>query len=373
MGYYTDSSPTVPISRIDWGALSHAIYGFALVRSDGSLDLTSTSLAQNAPTFVREARAAGVRPMFSLAQEWWVDATTFEAAATNRRARLVENVMSVVDTYGFDGLDIDWEPFDTGTQGRALRDLVADLRARLGPTKLLTIAVGAYQRDYGYWGAEHRPFDRISIMTYDMSGGSDPYTWHNSALYDPDGQVWSVNLAVERFTRAGVPLVKTNIGIPFFGQVWTGATGPRQPVTGASQRRTYYHALAATYGLGSAQWDDVAQVPYLGGSSFVSFDDERSVTAKVNYARQRGLGGWIIWELSADYLPERTPANPLIAAVKSAWRRGVADAATGTSDGVESGIGRSRARSARLAERGGFAVDLLHRYGVLAMRDLHRP
>lgn len=339
MGYYT-SGTTLPISRIDWGALSHAIYGFALVRSDGSLDVTSLSLAQNAPTFVREARAAGVRPMLSLAQEWWIDATTFEAAATNHRAKLVENVMSVVGTYGFDGLDIDWEPFDTGTQGQALLDLAADLRGRLGPTKLLTIAVGAYQRDYSYWGAEHRHFDRISIMTYDMSGESDPYSWHNSALYDPDGQVWSVNLAVERFTRAGVPLAKTNIGVPFFGHVWTGATGPRQPVAGTSQRRAYFRSLAATYDLGRAQWDDVALVPYLSGNSFVSFDDERSVTAKVNYAMQRGLGGWIIWELGADYLPERTPANPLTAALKRAWRPGVADAATGPSDGLEPLVGR---------------------------------
>lgn len=322
MGYYTPWGKTLPISRIDWSALSHAIYGFAVVRSDGSLDLDSVSLAENAAQFVSAARAAGVRPMFSLAQAWWSgDQESFELAATYNRETLVSNVIDVVDTYGFDGVDIDWEPFDAGTQGQVLLSLAADLRARLGTTKLLTIAVSYYQSDYAYWGRAHAYFDRLSIMTYDMSGTWDPYTWYNSALYDPEGRVWSVNLAVERFTLAGVPAATTNIGIPFYGYVWSGATGPYQSVDGASTQQSYYQDLAVDYDLRSALWDDVAQVPYLTGHSFISFDNERSVTAKVDYAVKRGLGGWIIWELSADYLADGIPANPLLAAIKKAWRR----------------------------------------------------
>ena len=321
MGYYTPwGNTTLPISSVNWGALSHGIYGFAIVKSDGSLDLNSLSLAQNAQQFVAAAHTAGVKATFSLAEAWWNgDTTSFQQAATNNRATLVNNVMNVVNTYGFDGVDVDWEPLSISSQGTALQSLAADLRTRLGTTRILTIAVGFFQSDYTYWAKAQTYFDRISVMTYDMTGSWDPYAWHNAALYDSDGRVWSVNRAIEKFRTGGVDLAKVNIGIPFYGYVWRGASGPRQSTNGTSSTQTSYQSLVSSYHLKSASWDDVAKVPYLS-NPFVSFDNEQSVAAKVNYATSRGLGGWIVWELSADYLPGQNPSNPLAAALKSAWR-----------------------------------------------------
>ncbi|HSI08581.1 MAG TPA: glycosyl hydrolase family 18 protein, partial [Rariglobus sp.] len=78
------------------------------------------------------------------------------------------------------------------------------------------------------------------------------------------------------------------------------------------------------------RWDDVAEVPYLGlaknpakpteGAAFISFDDERSLRLKIEYARRMKLGGAIIWELGSGWRPE-LPAgkrDPLLQAVKKA-------------------------------------------------------
>ena len=50
-------------------------------------------------------------------------------------------------------------------------------------------------------------------------------------------------------------------------------------------------------------WDETAQSPWLWNAatrSFVSYDDPRSIGVKAAYARERGLGGIMFWELSQD-------------------------------------------------------------------------
>jgi chitinase len=50
-------------------------------------------------------------------------------------------------------------------------------------------------------------------------------------------------------------------------------------------------------------WDTVAQVPYLYSPTtkrFISYDDPQSVSAKVDYANQEGLGGMMLWEVTND-------------------------------------------------------------------------
>ena len=54
--------------------------------------------------------------------------------------------------------------------------------------------------------------------------------------------------------------------------------------------------------------------------AFVSYDDERSVRLKIDYAVKTKLGGAIIWELAGGYRRE-LPAgrrDPLLQAVRSA-------------------------------------------------------
>ena len=70
-------------------------------------------------------------------------------------------------------------------------------------------------------------------------------------------------------------------------------------------------------------WDTAAQAAYLSidntGSStdrFISYDDVRTCQAKVSFARNRGLGGIMIWELAQDHIANQT--DPLLAAIKTA-------------------------------------------------------
>ena len=321
VGYWTPwGTPSCPISEIDMDALTHIVHWGALVNADGSLDLNYDRITADASALIAAAHAKNVKVLLGVVQPYWLGQTAnFQQNAANNRAAFVSNIMSVVNTYGYDGVDLDWEPFDPGSNGAAMRSLATDLRANLG-SRLLTAAV--IITSYNYWGSVHTLFDRVNVMTYDMSGTWDPYSWHNAALYDTDGMVWSINLAVTRFTAGGVPASKLGIGIPFYGWQWTGGgiTAPRQTWSGTpNMSQINYNSLAPLIGQRTYGWDGGAHTPYLSASdSFLSYDNEQSVTDKVNFAKSNNLGGWIIWNVATDYFPAGSPKHPLLTAVKNA-------------------------------------------------------
>jgi chitinase len=326
-------NPPIPPSEIDWSGLTHLVQWAALVRPDGTLDLETQSVITDGPALVSAGRTKNVKVLLGISQAYWQGQTTnLRQAATERRSTLVKNIISAVDTYRFDGVDLDWEPFNADADGPPLRSLVADLRQAL-KGKLLTAA--ALVTDYGYWGSVARDLDRLHIMTHDLAGTWNPYSWHNAALYDPDGSVWSVDLAVKRFTAKGVPPEKVTISIPFFGYKFTGGRlreNPDQGITRPEQywlsppaiQQIYYQSLAPSITPANQHWDAFARVPYLEiddkgheNDHFFTYDDARSVTEKVDYVKSKALGGWHIWELAGDYFPSRNPKQPLLAAIKS--------------------------------------------------------
>ena len=184
-------------------------------------------------------------------------------------------------------------------------------------------------------------FDQINIMTYDLSG---PYggwvTWFNSPIYDggyrfpsTGGLVPSVDGAVNGFLGNGVASGKLGIGIAFYGYVWTGGSGtstagvtqPRQSWTNAPTVSTpaYTAIMAGYYQSNFYHWDTSAQAAYLSitnanpaNDMFISYDDQRTCQSKVSYARNRGLGGVMIWELAQDH--QVGQPDPLLQAVKQA-------------------------------------------------------
>lgn len=230
-------------------------------------------------------------------------------------------------------------------------NLVNGLRSALNgfpQHKLITAAAGAYPpfgdpatAQYVMYASLQYQFDQINIMTYDLSG---PYpgwvTWFNSPIFDggyrfpsTSGLVPSINGAVNNFLSGGVAPSKLGIGIPFYGYVWSGGSGtttggvtqPRQAWTNAPSVSTpaYNSIVSGYYQSNLYRWDTNAQAAYLTISNvtsandmFISYEDSRACQAKVSCARNRGLGGVMIWELAQDH--QSGQPDPLLQAVKQA-------------------------------------------------------
>jgi hypothetical protein len=62
----------------------------------------------------------------------------------------------------------------------------------------------------------------------------------------------------------------------------------------------------------------VPYINYLGSTPsaywYLTYDDPRSIQTKIQYIEANGLGGWVIWDLSGDWLQEAHP-HPLLDAV----------------------------------------------------------
>ena len=116
----------------------------------------------------------------------------------------------------------------------------------------------------------------------------------------------SVADGVQAYLTAGVPADKLVLGIPFYGYLYEGVSQENQGLysTFTSARSIGYDSIRSSYlnqpGM-RAGFHEGAAVPYLyGNQRFLSYEDVRSVAAKAAYAKQNGLAGIGVWELSQN-------------------------------------------------------------------------
>ncbi|OAI39913.1 hypothetical protein AYO39_02225, partial [Actinobacteria bacterium SCGC AG-212-D09] len=279
------------------------------------------------------------------------DNFTVVASTPTSRQNFANSVSAFLKGPGsmFSGVDIDWEypvsgnPLDccAGPQDRQnftalLQTLKATLTQNNPGQNLVSFAApaGAATLQNIDLGTVAQTVDWINLMTYDFNGPfgtSGDVTNFNAPLqYDsagPSSQSSEVDAAaVKAYLNAGVPASKINLGVPFYGRGYSGVTngnnGLFQPYTGTgagcpsstAQPGMYpYWCLEQSYinQNGYKVYRDTAagNVPYVfnpsstapeSGSVMISYDDPASLQAKVAFAKQMGLGGVMIWDLSMD-------------------------------------------------------------------------
>lgn len=332
----------MPASAIDYSALSHVIHFAVIPRVDGTLDTETLSLTpSHIADSVSRGHAAGVKVLVCVGGAG-TSAGFRGATQPAKLAGFINRLVTFVTSKGYDGLDVDWEPLDE-SDTPAYQNLVRGLRSTLNQRKPGSLLTAAAAEQPALFSSVQGEFDQINVMTYDMAGPWPGWvTWFNAALFDggfrfpsTGGLITSADGLINRFISAGVQPAKLGLGIPFYGIVWKGGTGlpaggatlPRQEWTSAPEvtALAFREIMANHYTAERYRWDPNAYAPYLTvnnpGSSedlFVAFDDERSCRAKVSYARNRGLGGVMIWELSQDYQASSPLAqrHPLLAAMK---------------------------------------------------------
>jgi len=354
-GYYPGYRQTyLPPSAIDFAALTHIIHFSVIPNSDGSLDAASNGITPaRSADIVSRAHTAGVKVLLCVGGGA-SEAGFQSATAPGTLGTFIGNLTNFMQLYGYDGLDVDWEPLPT-TDFQQYTNFINQLRATLNtltPVKLLTVAAGAYPSfgdpptsEYTMFAALQSQLDQINVMTYDLSG---PYsgwvTWFNAPIFDggytfpsTHGLVPSTQGAINNFISNGVASAKLGIGVAFYGDIWAGGSGtstggaalPRQSWTTAPTVTSiaYFDIMPTYFQSNLYHWDNAAQAAYLSidnsGSAndkFISYDDERTCETKVSYARNRFLGGVMIWELGEGYratLPIGQ-RDPLLQALKRA-------------------------------------------------------
>jgi chitinase len=318
-------------SAVDFSVVDVVAHFSVVPRSDGSLEIPDWGPFPD-PSLITAAHRAGAKVVLVVGGDHEASTRGFSSMASrdDTRQRFVRELVELVRTHGYDGVDIDWE-FPESTSDRAnLTTLIRDLRAALPVGASLSLAAPASDW-YGQWfdlQALTPHLDWIGAMSYSLHApGWSGHSGHNAALFSPAGDAafhWhaSDNLSLDSVQRyylsRGVPREKLLLGIPFYGHRFDGATDIHRGLTSTAGGAMTYAEIAPLVGAGwTRHHDREAQVPYLvrnGAPGVISYDDAESVRAKCAYVAGRELGGVIVWHLGGDNGPQ---GQPLLEAVRA--------------------------------------------------------
>lgn len=225
------------------------------------------------------------------------------------RQRAIGNIVRLVESHAYDGVNIDFEAL-TPSDRPHLNGFMADLAAALRPRgKLVTQAVPARDKDsntgwagaFDYAGLAPSN-DLILLMSYGYRTASSTVPGSTAPMGWVEGTV--------AYTLRQVPAQKLLLGVAWYGYDWNVTSGP----PAAAMRYDQTMDVAARYG-GSYQYDDPSQTAVMnytkdGQNHQIWYEDERSVTAKMELVNKYGLagvGGWRLGQEDPDsWIPWRS-------------------------------------------------------------------
>ncbi len=185
----------------------------------------------------------------------------------------------------------------------------------------------------------------LNLMTYDFFGAWSPTTGINAPLHDQswggeDTVGFSIDGCTKNWVAGGGDPSKINIGLPFYGRSFRGATGLNQEHDGKAddgmwhedegspqyfnivKKLEYKNEWSTDQQMNSYRHEETstqyAWYNIYGGVGFVSYDDEEAICDKTRYCMENELNGFIIWEISGDLMLDGS--TPLIDAVHTKLR-----------------------------------------------------
>lgn len=253
----------------------------------------------------------------------WTYSSNFKAPASTPQGRekFAKSAIALLEKYGFDGIDIDWEYPQNLSEAADFVSLLKAVREELDAAGKaagrnhhfeLTVACPAGASNYTNMdiGGMDKYLDFWNLMAYDFAGSWDHAAGHQANLYpsrkDPTSTPFSIVGAVDYYLGKGVRSDKMVVGMPLYGRAFENTEGVGQPFQG----------------IGEGTWEqgvhDYKKLPLPGskevndkdvGASYcydpnqrklVTYDTPAIASLKTEYIRNTGLGGAMWWESSSD-------------------------------------------------------------------------
>jgi len=296
------------------------IINTAFLRADGSGNFIGTAVLTDIYEYIfPKAKIHGNWVLFSIAPE--SDWVSIARSATNIE-RFANNIIDIINTHGFDGVDIDWE---TPRQGEQVwySNMMAVIHEKVkanNPSHLVTTAItgGPWQPPMYNLSVSNAYIDYINVMTYSMASSSGSYQnalFNRTGLHNTVARVGqtprdtSIAGSVPIFNSYGVPNSKLIFGLAFYG-VRQQRSFNESTSTWSSWSQfppsVFYPEIVASY-LNNPEFDyffdTEAGVPYLlkkDGTVFISYDNPRSIQLKSEFIIENNLGGLMFWEYGTD-------------------------------------------------------------------------
>ena len=245
--------------------------------------------------------------------------STMTSSQANRAA-FISQLTQFMNSYGFDGVDLDWEYPQADDRGGVAADtanyvsFVKEMRAAFGSRYGISMTLPT-----SYWYLQHfdlagiQPnIDWFNLMAYDLHGVWDAESKYVGPYLATHTNLTEIDLGLDLLWRAGVDSSKVVLGQAFYGRSFTlkdpscntpngvcqftgGAkAGPCSNAAGILDNQEIFDIISSknvepvldkTAGVKWITWDS---------DQWISYDDADTFAIKRNFANNRCLGGLMV-------------------------------------------------------------------------------
>ncbi|SMR55633.1 unnamed protein product [Zymoseptoria tritici ST99CH_1E4] len=251
------------------------------------------------------------------------------ASSTQNRRKFIRSLLKFINTYGFDGLDLDWEypqAEDRGGQADDADNLVI-LAQELSRSLRLQKKGLSLTIPTSYWYLRHFDVkqlqdhvDWFNLMSYDLHG-----TWDKGKILATHTNLTEIQTALDLLWRAGVDRNRVVLGTAFYGRSFR----LKDPSCSTPNGKCLFEGDAdpgicsnASGILNYQEIQDIISEQNLepisdkrsatkwitwNTNQWVSYDDDETWKRKKDFAVTNCLGGIMVWAIDQKQQPASTP------------------------------------------------------------------
>ncbi|OHF01260.1 chitinase 1 [Colletotrichum orchidophilum] len=318
--------------------VTHLLYSFADISSDGTV-VSSDPYSDTQRQYPGDDNQAGnaygcVKQLYALKKQnrklklilsigGWTWSPKFPpvAATAAGRQQFASSAVKLMDDWGFDGVDIDWEYPANNEDAANFIALLQTVRETLdahaaqyapGYHFALTIACPAGPSHYQQMDlAGMDPYvDAWHLMAYDYAGSWDTTTGHQANLFpepsNPTATKFNTEAALTYYLAQGIRSDKIVLGLPLYGRSFENTDGIGKPYSGVgagSIEAGVWHYNVLPKAGATEIFDQTAGALYsydANSRELISYDNIMSANYKADYLLSKKLGGAVFWEAAGD-------------------------------------------------------------------------
>ncbi|KAK4265316.1 hypothetical protein QN277_026383 [Acacia crassicarpa] len=234
----------------------------------------------------------------------------------------IRSAQNISRRHGFDGVDLYWDYPKTKADKEHMESLFQEWRKYIhaNDSELILTATVPYSPDWPHHDKHVSFYPIRSMARYLDWVHLVPFHYlfdqrinvsaAHSAFYDPTSYC-STAYGISNWIRGGLMPSKIVMGLPFSGYAWN-LPDPKNNNLGVQTGKVQiYRALGMmTYkeirGIiplcgGKTRYSDTHKIYHFScGSTWIGFDDVKTIKIKVSYAKEHKLLGYVAWRVSYD-------------------------------------------------------------------------
>ncbi|CAP23846.1 Protein CBG02718 [Caenorhabditis briggsae] len=332
VGYYTEFE-SVDITKHQLSKLTHAVFAYAEMRYNGELRFKSEKSENRFMSLKNKAKSSRTDLKVMIGIGGYGNSDHFHNVTRDsvQKKYFINNITEFLQKNEVDGVDLYWKEAQENDKWKYI-EFVRDLKKKLkeeerdGNPYLISLTIPP--PNIANWEMAYdleeslEDVDFFNVYSMDYQGPWENQ-WGNPAgpiaqLYNTvEGRTqFSVDATIKYFVCKTKQPNKFNIAIPFFARLWRHVKETVEPGKEVIRNVELKDNKAVgdaylsrwtvedrKYKLSPATWDEESKSSYIykpETKTYLTFEDQKSIDAKIEYVNSMNLGGVWIWTVEMD-------------------------------------------------------------------------